>query len=147
MNHPNQCTQDASNSFVQGTTTGKNIVAFTVMGYKVVKKIRVSILGQSREKFVYSWLEEAQVIGVRETTLREPVPDTGCPGEKTLRVELGLRLRNVQDIRMWSARQSSTSAKLFEGWDHLMQFLWTPTMKVPIEQREASNIAPMRKWL
>ena len=54
VDHPNQGTRDASNSFVQGTTTGKNIVAFTVMGYKVVKKMRVSILGQSREKFVYS---------------------------------------------------------------------------------------------
>ena len=33
VGHPNQGTRDASNSFVQGTTTGKNIVAFTVMGY------------------------------------------------------------------------------------------------------------------
>ena len=86
------------------------------MGYKVVKKNnRESFLGQSREKFVNSWLEEAQIIGVRETTLREPVPDTGCPGEKTLRVELGLRLWNVQDIWMGVASQSSSSSKLLRS--------------------------------
>ena len=27
-------------------------------------------------------IEEAQVIGVRETALREPISDTSCPGEK-----------------------------------------------------------------
>ena len=60
------------------------------------------------------------VIDVGETALREPVPDTGSSGEETLRVEIGLRLRNVQHILVGGVSQSSSSAKLLEGWDHLV---------------------------
>ena len=45
----------------------------------------------------------------------EPVPETGYFGGKTLRVELILRLRNVQDIWVGAASQFSTSDKLLEG--------------------------------
>ena len=55
-----------------------------------------------------------------EKALREPVPDTDSYGEETLRVELGLCFWNVQHILVGHARQSNSSAKLFEGWDHLV---------------------------
>ena len=61
-----------------------------------------------------------QVIDVRYTALRQPVPYAFSSGEETQRVELGLRLWNVQHILVGDASQSSSSAKLFEGYDHLV---------------------------
>ena len=52
--------------------------------------------------------------------LREPVLDTGSYGEETISVELGLHLQNVQHILVGNVSQSSSSAKLLEGWDHLV---------------------------
>merc|ERR1711973_306610 len=123
-NHPSQGTRDASNCccpryhYQQGHGS---LYCNGLQGFKENKS--ECFLEQSREKFIHSLLEEAQVIGVRETALKEPIPDTRCPGEKTLRMEIGLRLRNVQDILMGAASQSSTSDKLFEGWNHLAQFV------------------------
>ena len=84
-------------AYFQGITTGKSIVAFTLMGYKVVKKIRVSIFGQTRKKFVNSCLEEGHAMGVRETVLRSLFQILAVLG-KNLRLKPGLHLWNVQEI-------------------------------------------------
>ena len=49
-----------------------------------------------------------------------PFLDSGNSGEEALQVELGIRRRNVQYILVGDFSQSSSSAKLLEGWDHLV---------------------------
>ena len=52
---------------------------------------------------------------MREIARRGYVPANGSSGDGTLRVELGLRLLNIQNILVGDASQSSSSAKHFEG--------------------------------